>query len=235
MSLHSARIATFISIFSLCVSAPGLYALGQTAADAKDDNGLTIATKELPDGYPRVDYREHFLAQGNYVPTLHWKVEKGTLPPGIVLEDNGQLRGQPQSSGEFSFTVSVTDGGKPQQSVQKPFVIRVVQAMTLNWKAPAHVNGGRIEGSAEVTNTTADDIDLTFIVMAVAENGRATAIGYQRFALRTGTVKMEIPFGENLPHGAYVVHVDAVGEVAQKNAIYRERMQTSKLIVTVGP
>jgi hypothetical protein len=120
--------------------------------------------------------------------------------------------------------------------VQKPFVIRVVEAMTLDWKAPAHVNGGRIEGSAEVTNTTADDIDLTFIVMAVAENGRATAIGYQRFPLRTGTIKMELPFGENLPHGAYVVHVDAVGEVAKKNAIYRQRMQTPKpLMVAVGP
>jgi hypothetical protein len=233
MPLRSGRAVT---IFVLALVAAWAQASAQNGADAKDDNGLVIATKELPDAYPRTVYRQFLVAQGNYVPTLHWRVEKGTLPPGIILDDNGELRGQPQSAGEFSFTVTAIDGGKPKQSVQKPFVIRVVEAMTLDWKAPAHVNGGRIEGSAEVTNTTADDIDLTFIVMAVAENGRATAIGYQRFPLRTGTIKMELPFGENLPHGAYVVHVDAVGEVAKKNAIYRQRMQTPKpLMVAVGP
>ena len=36
--------------------------------------------------------------------------------------------------------------------------------------------------------------------------------------------------------GGYVVHVDAVGEVAAKNLIYRERMETpGPLQVTVGP
>lgn len=72
--------------------------------------------------------------------------------------------------------------------------------------------------------------------MAIAANGRATAIGYQHFVLVRGTIGKELPFGETLPHGAYVVNVDAVGEVAAKNLIYRERMQTpSALQVTVGP
>jgi hypothetical protein len=106
----------------------------------------------------------------------------------------------------------------------------------LNWKNPARVNGNRIEGSAEVSNSTPDDIDLTFIVMAVPPNGRATAIGYQHFLLRRGTLSKELPFGETLPHGGYVIHVDAVGEVAAKNVIYRDRLQTqSPLQVTVGP
>ena len=63
-------------------------------------------------------------------------------------------------------------------------------------------------------NTTNDDLDFTFVVLAVADNGRATAIGYQRFPLKKGTVDFEIPFGETLAHGAYVVHVDGVGEIA---------------------
>jgi hypothetical protein len=79
-------------------------------------------------------------------------------------------------------------------------------------------------------------MDLTFIVLAVAENGRATAVGYQHFVLRRGTIAKELPFGETLPPGGYVVHVDAVGEVERKKLIYRERMQTaSPLQVTVGP
>ena len=36
------------------------------------------------------------------------------------------------------------------------------------------MNVNRIEGSGEVSNTTAEDMDLTFDVKAVAENGRAT-------------------------------------------------------------
>jgi len=39
-----------------------------------------------------------------------------------------------------------------------------------------------------------------------------------------------------LPPGPYVVHADAVGEVAEKNQIYRARLQTpGPLQVAVGP
>ena len=154
----------------------------------------------------------------------------------MKLEDNGLLLGQAERVGEFQFTVSVSDGSRPMQTLQKGFVLRVRSALSLKWKMPAHVSGNRVEGSAEVSNTTPDDIDLTFIVMAVPDNGRATAIGYQHFLLHRGTVGKELPFGETLPHGGYVVHVDAVGEVSPKNLIYRDRMQTpGQLQVTVGP
>ncbi|MGA8343572.1 MAG: putative Ig domain-containing protein [Candidatus Sulfotelmatobacter sp.] len=207
-----------------------------STAAPQDGPSLVIENdSELPDTYPRASYEVRFRAHGG-VPVLHWRLEKGTLPQGMKLEDDGLLHGQPERTGEFEFTVSVRDGSKPQQAVQKAFVLRVRSALTLNWKARARVNGNRIEGSVEVSNTTPDNMDLTFIVMAVAENGRATAIGYQHFLLRRGTVGKELPFGETLPHGGYVVHVDAVGEVAPKNLIYREQMQTpSALQVTVGP
>jgi hypothetical protein len=153
----------------------------------------------------------------------------------MKLEDDGLLHGQAERTGEFQFTVSVTDG-RTQPAVQKQFVLRVTSALTVAWKAPARVNGNRIEGSVEVSNTTPNDMDLTYIVLAVAENGRATAIGYQHFMLQHGTIAKELPFGETLPRGGYVVHVDAVGEVAPKKLIYRERLQTpSALQVTVGP
>ena len=98
------------------------------------------------------------------------------------------------------------------------------------------MTGNRIEGSVEVSNTTPDDMDLTFIVLAVPANGRAVAIGYQHFLLRRGTVNMDLPFGETLPRGGYVVHVDAIGEVSSRKVIHRERLQSSgALQVAVGP
>ncbi len=169
---------------------------------------------------------------------MHWTVErdKGILAPGLKLEDDGLLHGSPEHAGEFHFTISVTDSGQPQRSAEKSFTLRVVSAMGLSWKNLAHVNGSRIEGSVEVSNTTKDDIDLTFIVLAVPGNGRAVAIGYQHFNLRRGTPSQELPFGETLPRGEYVIHVDAVGEVPARNVIYRERLQTpSALQVAVGP
>jgi hypothetical protein len=207
-----------------------------TTATAQDGPDLRIENDSpLPDTYPQAHYEVRFHARGG-VPVLHWHLESGTLPPGMKLEDDGLLHGEAQRTGEFQFTVSVKDGGKPQQGVQKLFLVRVRSALSLNWKVPARVNGNRIDGSVEVSNTTPDDIDLTFVVMAVAGNGRATAIGYQHFVLRRGTIAKELPFGDTLPNGGYVVHVDAVGEVAAKNLIYRERMETpAPLQVTVGP
>jgi hypothetical protein len=205
------------------------------AAAQPDERGLVIENdSELPDTYPHGMYEVRLRAHGG-VSGLRWKLEKGALPPGIKLEEDGLLHGQAERTGEFQFTVSVRDS-RAQQGVQKSFVLRVRSAFTLNWKAPARVSGNRIDGSVEVSNTTPDDMDLTFYVLAVAENGRATAIGYQHFVLRRGTLAKELPFGETLPHGGYVVHVDAVGEVAQKNLIYRENLQTSAALqVTVGP
>lgn len=206
------------------------------AADPQGDRGLVIENDSgLPDGYPNRSYELRFRARGG-VSSLHWKVEKGALPPGLRLDDSGLLRGEPQRAGEFQFTISVTEGSRTESAVEKGFLLKIISALSLNWKDPAHVNGNRIEGSVTVTNTTPDDMDLSFIVLAVAGNGRATAIGYQHFLLRRGTVEQELPFGDTLPFGGYVVHVDVVGEVARKKLIYRERMQTPRpLQVRVGP
>jgi putative Ig domain-containing protein len=209
---------------------------GEIAETPQGESGVVIENdSELPDTYPHASYEFRFRARGG-VPVLHWRLEKGALPPGMKFDDNGLLHGEPERTGEFQFTVSVRDGGNPQSAVQKAFLLRVRSALSLAWKNPAHVNGNRIEGSVDVSNTTPDDIDLTFIVMAISPNGRATAIGYQHFLLRRGTIAKELPFGETLPHGGYVVNVDAVGEVEAKNVIYRDRMETpSQLQVTVGP
>jgi hypothetical protein len=189
----------------------------------------------LPDTFPHANYEVLFHARGG-VPALHWRVEKGDLPPGMKLDDHGLLHGQPDHAGEFHFTIAVRDGSQPQQAVQKEFVLRILAALSLRWKQEARVDGSRIDGSAAVSNATPDDIDLTFIVLAVPPNGRAVAIGYQHFRLRRGTFDMELPFGETLPRGGYVVHVDAIGEVPPRKVIYRERMQTpSALQVNVGP
>jgi hypothetical protein len=209
-------------------------ASGQAATDKV--GGLVIEPEELPETHPREPYAVKLYGRGDYVPTLFWRLASGVLPPGITLSDDGELRGATERSGEFQFVVEARDGGKPQQGAQRAYVIKVVEGVTVAWKVPAHVTANRIDGSVAVTNTTRDDLDLTFDVKAVAENGRATEIGYQHFLLKKGTVGMVLPFGDTLPHGAYGVYVNVVGEVAKRNLIYRQRMQTAgALQVVVGP
>ncbi len=224
-------------IWAACLLAAGFLisgaALGQ---DPSDSPSLTIEPQELPATYVHGPYQVHMHARGNYVPVLQWRVESGALPPGIKLDENGNLQGEAERAGDFQVTISARDGGKPRQAVQKGFTIKVSDALTLAWKTPAHVSGNRIEGSVEVSNATAEDIDLTFDVKAIAENGRATEIGYQHFACKRGTMAMALPFGETLPHGAYIVNVNLVGEIAKRNAIYKQQLQTpSPLQVVVGP
>jgi len=208
----------------------------QTTAPAQSQSGLVIENdSDLPDTYPEANYELRFRARSHYG-GLHWHLEKGALPPGLKLEEEGLLHGKPERTGEFQFTLSVWESGKKDEAVQKGFTLRVHSAMMLNWRRSAQVRGNRIDGSAEISNTTPDDIDLTFIATALPPNGRAVAIGYQHFVLRRGTIDKELPFGETLPHGGYVVRVDAVGEVAAKKVIYREYLQTpGALQVTVGP
>jgi hypothetical protein len=208
----------------------------QNQASQNQGDALVVEPGELPATYPQGQYQVILHARGNYVPTLHWRVQSGALPPGITLSEEGVLRGAAERAGEFHFVLVVRDGGKPQQAVQTAFVIKVVEALTLDWKVPAHVTGNRIDGSVAVSNTTADDMDLTFEVKAVAENGRATEIGYQHFPLKRGTVGMALPFGETLPHGDYTIYVDVNGEVAKRNAIYKRQMKTPAVLqVVVGP
>jgi hypothetical protein len=110
----------------------------QPRAAASDQLRIRADTT-LPSTYPHARYlvyldQLYLESWGNAVPPLHWKVVSGALPPGITLDDVGLLHGEPLRTGEYHFVISVTDNGKPQQAVQKEFVLKVEEAMTVVWK-----------------------------------------------------------------------------------------------------
>ncbi len=184
---------------------------------------LVIQTTSLPKAFLHQHYETHLEARGGITP-LRWEISDGALPPGIVLGVDGTLSGAPTETGEFKFTVKVTDSGRPAAQRNQQFVLTVVAPLLAQWGRYPQVNGQRLEGSIIVSNQTEQDFDLTAIVMAVNEIGRATAIGYQRINLKKGTAELEIPFGENLPFGSYELDADVVAEVAATNSIYRARL-----------
>jgi hypothetical protein len=184
---------------------------------------LVVRTTSLPKAYLRQPYETRLEARGGITP-LRWEITEGAAPAGIVLGRDGLLSGAATGTGEFKFTVTATDGGRPAVQRNQQLVLTVVAPLMAQWGRYPKVTGRRLEGSIIVSNQTEQDFDLTAIMMAVNETGRATAIGYQRFALKKSAAGVEIPFGENLPQGSYELNVDAVAEVAATNSIYRARL-----------
>jgi hypothetical protein len=184
---------------------------------------LVVRTTSLPKAYLKQQYETRLEASGGITP-LRWEITEGAAPAGIVLGRDGVLSGVPTETGEFKFTVTVTDGGRPAAQRNQQLALTVVAPLMVQWGRYPKITGRRLEGSIIVSNQTGQDFDLTVIMMAVNETGRATAIGYQRLALKKGTTSLELPFGENLPEGSYELNVDAVAEVAATNSIYRARL-----------
>jgi hypothetical protein len=151
------------------------------------------------------------------------------------LSDEGIISGDLNQPGEFQFTVLLRDNSRPPKETKRQLVLKTEIPLTADWMRKAQVNGQRIDGSVKISNHSGRDFDLTFIVLAVNDIGRATAIGYQRFPLKKDTMDMEIPFGETLSTGNYVVNVDVVGEEPISKQIFRARLVTGKESITQGP
>jgi hypothetical protein len=214
---------------ALAVFCLGAFGWAQTAPS------LTIVDETLPSLDPGVEVRIPLTARGGVLP-YHWSVTAGNLPEGISLTPEGVLIGRPTTLGRFAYTVTVEDSARPANRISKELQTVVSASLVLEWLRPPQARGDRIDGTVQVSNGTNDDFDLTFIVVAINEIGRATALGYQHFTLKAGTANFQIPFGQTLPHGAYVVHADAVAEIPARNRILRRLLETpAPLPVTQGP
>jgi Putative Ig domain len=193
------------------------------AQPAANTAPLVIQTVSLPKAYLRQPFLAQLEARGG-VPPFRWEVSEGLLPPGISLDSDGELEGTPTEAGEFFFTVKAIDSNKPAQEITRQLSLSVTSPLWARWGRYPKINGQRLEGSIWVSNQTDRDFDLTMIVLAVNEIGRATAIGYQHFPLKKNSDEVELPFGDNLSRGSYQLNVDVVAEVAATDSIYRVRL-----------
>jgi hypothetical protein len=215
-----------LAVTSLCLC--GLLA-AQTAPP------LAIGDDNLPALNAGIEIHIPLRATGG-VPPYHWSAPASDLPEGIVLTSEGFLTGRPTKPGAFALTITVEDSSHPAHTINKAFHGQVTAALLLDWLRPPLIHGNQIDGAVQVSNGSKDDFDLTVIIVAVNAIGRATALGYQRFELKAEAASIQIPFGETLPPGAYVVHADAIAEIPARNSILRQRLQTSgPLPVTLGP
>jgi hypothetical protein len=190
---------------------------------------FAVVTDTLPQPIAHIPYRFQLVAQGG-APPYHWQMEKGELPQGLHLEPNGMIAGTTASAAKLTFTVRVTDSAEPPHTIIREISMTAVPALQLEWQRRPALEDDGIYGAVKITNPSKDPYDLTFIVVAVNEIGKAFALGYEHFNLRP-QAEQAIAFGTSLPLGSYIVHADAVGEIASKDVIRRARLQTPKPLV----
>jgi len=196
---------------------------------------LAVPDQSLPALDAGVEFHVLLHATGG-VPPYSWSVDSGNLPEGITLSREGLLAGRPAKPGAFSFVLKVEDSGHPASTIDKEFRAEVTAPLLLEWLEPPKVRDNRIDGSVQVSNGSKDTFDLTVIIVAIAENGRATAIGYEHFPMKAGTTNFKIPFGNTLPHGSYEIRADAIAEIPARKVILRQGLEPPKpLQVTQGP
>jgi len=166
------------------------------------------------------------VARGGF-PPYTWSLTEGNLPPGLKLHPHkGVISGVPTTPGEYHFKLAVADSNIPQQQVQCDCTIIVIAGLTIDWQEPPKVHGNTISGSAVVSNQTGHSLDVTLIVVAVNEVGRATALGYQHFALAAQKSSPVIPFGSSPGMGTYTVRADVAARRKSGHYIFRASKQT---------
>jgi putative Ig domain-containing protein len=186
---------------------------------------LVIVPDSLPTCMLGEQCERQLQARGG-IPPFRWAVKQGDLPPDLHLDAGGLVSGTSSSAGDYTFTVAVDDSSSPPLHAERGIRLSSRRPLLLTWKTEPHPDGRAIAGTAEVSNGSKDDLDLTFIVLAVNEYGKAFALGYQRLSLPPDKSQV-IEFQSNVPAGTYNVHADAVAEVPSKNLIRRAWLETA--------
>jgi putative Ig domain-containing protein len=192
-------------------------------------HGQTLQITPLPSQGMIVgqSYTLPLVATGGSLPYA-WKLQRGELPPGMKLHPHtAKISGSPTTPGDYCFTVEVSDTSIPKLHGKLDMVVHVIAGLAVDWKEPPKVHGNGITGSTVVTNATAHDFDLTVVIVAVNQIGRATTLGYQHFKLPAGSASEVIPFGSSPGLGTYYVRVDAAAHQSGHKYIYRASKQTT--------
>jgi len=190
-----------------------------------------IVTSNLPPPEIGVEYKAEIRVVGGK-PPYQWTILQQSLPRGLTLDSTrGVIFGTPQSDAQFSVLVQVADSSEPPLTITKLMVSNPGPLLAIRWTDRPHISLDHMAGAVRVKNGSKADVDLVVIVVAVNEYGKAFALRYERLTLPRGAETPDLKFDSSLPLGQYTLHADAVGEVAAKNAIYRDRREIPGMIV----
>jgi hypothetical protein len=88
---------------------------------------LTVLTTQLPNAAQESYYEQSVYADGGAGP-YSWKLSKGSLPAGLVLDPSGVIYGTPTGFGTSTFTLEATDAATPKASSVRQTLTITVEA-----------------------------------------------------------------------------------------------------------
>ena len=92
-----------------------------------------IVTKEIPDAVKYVHYGSMIQNSNKYdFNTISYKIKNGKLPSGMELKPNGELYGVPLETGEFTFTVEMSNSYRDFGTSSREFTLKVVDNTDAN-------------------------------------------------------------------------------------------------------
>ncbi len=86
-----------------------------------------------------------FTLQSSFgTPPYTYQLTLGALPPGLAMDQSGDITGTPTTTGEFPFEVLVTDSSQPPQQQTFDYTLNVLIAVTTyhndNYRSGANTN-----------------------------------------------------------------------------------------------
>jgi hypothetical protein len=118
---------------------------------------LSITTTSLSSATAGTAYSNPLSASGGKSP-YSWTITSGTLPAGIVLLPAGSLSGITSQTGQFNFTVQVSDSSSPKQTATRSFPLTVSNAgtiaVTVTPATATVASAGSAQFTALVSNTS---------------------------------------------------------------------------------
>lgn len=92
-----------------------------------------IITKEIPVAVKYVPYGTMIQNSNKYSwNEVSYSLNGGKLPGGMILKPNGELYGVPTETGEFTFTVRMTNSFGRFSSSQRKFTLTVIENTNMN-------------------------------------------------------------------------------------------------------
>ncbi len=108
---------------------------------------LVIIPEQLPNAVEGVPYSQSLSTDDG---ALRWRIETGTLPPGLALDtETGLVAGRPTQTGVYDFTVRVDDVRLARRVGKQFYSITVVPKLALELT----LGPGRVNESYESTPT----------------------------------------------------------------------------------
>src|SRR5208337_4926908 len=126
----------------------GTYPITVTGNGGGIQKNTTVTLTVIQAGAPISAYFEQpysFTLQSSFgVPPYTYQLTSGSLPPGLTMDQSGDITGVPTATGQFPFEVLVTDSSQPPQQQTYNYTLNVLIAVTTyhndNYRSGANTN-----------------------------------------------------------------------------------------------